>query len=536
MAKQTRARGSRENPLQTNPPPRIPRSAFDRSYSHKTTFDSGLLIPIHVDEILPGDTLNWKPAFLARLATPNKPFIDGLKFDWQAFFIPTRQVWTNFVKQQGERIDPADHNDYTTPQMTPAVGGHLVGSLADYFTMPTEEVYAHSSLFHRAYNHIYNTWYRDADLQDSVVVDLDDGPDTDTDYIPLRRGKRKDYLSGARPFAQRGTAVTLPLGTSAPLQGTAPITGTDAPLFDVGGSSALTMLQGASGSPDVHISASPAGIANLEWNDPKLLQDFSGLTVDLTGATAATISTIRNALATQHVLERDARGGGRYWEVTGAHFGVFPDHIRLTRPELLATGSMSIQTTPVPQTGVAEFGIQTQLGELGAYSVASQVGRGFVKNFEEHGMIMVLASVRADLTYQQGLNRMFSRLTRFDYFLPDFAHIGEQAVLSKEIFADGSANDDDVWGYQPRYEEYRHRDSVITGELRSTFSTSLDIWHLGLDFATRPVLNAAYIVENPPVSRVVLSTAEPEFILDCYFKIKHVRPMPRFGTPGLTRF
>ncbi len=529
-----RASGAKENPLQSNPPPRVPRSAFNRSHSHKTTFDSGLLIPLYIDEILPGDSVNLTPSFLIRMATPLRPYIDSLIFDWQIFFCPTRQIWTNFVKQQGERVDPADHNDYTTPQMTaPASVGHIFHSLSDYFTIPTDVAdFTHSSLFHRCYNHIWNSWYRDADLQDSVVVDLDDGPDASTDYVVLRRGKRKDYLSGARPFAQRGDAVTIPLGTTAPIVAS----GDGIPTFEsthansTGPADLTALFTGARAEVFTEaLLSSGSATTSLEWGDPKLA-------VDLSTATAATINTIRQALATQHVLERDARGGGRYWEVVGAHFGVFPDHIQLVRPELLGTGSMPIQTQQVANQSAAAPSAKG-IGFLAAYSVSGGVGRGFTHQFSEHGMLMLLGSVRAELSYQQGLHRMFSRLTRFDMYLPDFATIGEQAVLSKEIYLDDTAADDDVWGYQPRYEEYRHRNSNITGQFRSTYSASLDIWHLGIDFGSRPVLNAAYIEELPPVDRItVLQDPEPEFLCDSYFRITHVRPMPRFGVPGLTRF
>lgn len=519
---QTRAPG-RENPLQSNQPTRIPRSSFDRSYRHLTTIDAGILYPLHIDEVLPGDTLNLRPAFFVRMATPLKPFMDGLWFEYQCFFVPYRQLWTNFVKMMGERDDPADNNDFTTPQMTPPSGGHLVGSLSDYLTIPVQEdIDPHSSMFHRAYNHIYNTWYRDADLQDSVVVDMDNGPDTETDYVLLRRGKRKDYLTGARPFAQRGTAVTLPLGSAAPVV--------------VSAGDTVAFGTAADGAQDFQVLSTGIAMSRKTgtWSATQDVTVTSGMEADLTSATAASINTIRTALATQHVLERDARGGGRYWEVIGNHFNVYPDHIQLQRPELLMTGSVSVNAVPVAQTGVSE--VFKPLGGLAAYVTASQVGRGFVKSFQEHGIIMLLGSVRAELTYQQGLNRMFSRLTRFDHYWPDFAHIGEQAVLSKEIFADGAAADQDVWGYQPRYEEYRHRDSVITGEFRSAFSGSLDVWHIALDFATRPVLNAAFIEENPPVIRLIATSTDAQFLCDSYFKIAHTRPMPRFATPGMTRF
>ena len=442
----------------------------------------------------------------------------------------------------GERPDPADHNDYTTPQMVaPASVGHLVGSLSDVMTFPTDVPdYTHSSLFHRMYNLVHREWYRDESLQDPVILDLDDGPDDSTDYVLLRRGKRKDYFSGALPFAQKGDPVTLSFGLTAPLVGTLDIDGTGAPTFDTGG--AARTLQGTGADSNAEFSGQ-LDDSDASWNVTNLEVDLSVAHADLTTATASTINDIRIAITMQHVLERDARGGTRYRESVFATFGVHTDDIRLLRPELLATGTMPIHVAPVAQTGPT-VGFGTKLGSLSAFATGTHVGRGFVKTFTEHGMIMGIVSMRADLSYQQGLNRMFSRLTRLDHFDPQLQHLGEQAVISREIYTDGTGDagatpptgDFEIWGYQPRYEEYRHRQSVITGEFRSTFATSLDIWHLALDFATRPVLNAAFIEENPPVERILQLADVPDLILDCYFKIRAVRPMAMFATPGLDRF
>ncbi len=539
---QLRARGSKKSAerFSSIPPSRLPRSAFDRSYSHKTTFDSGFLIPFHVDEILPGDTYHFTPSFFARMATPLKPYMDGIHFDYQVFHCPMRLVWDNFIRMMGERPTPSDHNDYTIPQMVaPATVGHVVGSLSDYLTLPTDVPdYTHSSLFHRMYNLCFREWYRDENLTDPPVVDVDNGPDDEADYVLLRRGKRKDYFSGALPFAQKGTAVDLPLGTSAPILGS--ITGAGTPTFDVGADLANKLSHQLDNGVN-HLEA--LGVTNVGdaiWADPAL--DATGLTADLSSATAATINDMRVAITVQHLLERDARGGTRYREMVLAHFGVQTDDVRLLRPELLLTGSVEVNAFPVVQVGAATDGFQTELGEIAAYATATHVGRGFVKTFTEHGLIMLIGSVRADLTYQQGLNRMFSRLTRLDHFTPDLQHLGEQPVLSREIYTDGTGDegaqtgDWSVWGYQPRYEEYRHRQNIITGELRSTFAQSLDVWHVALDFSSRPVLNNAFIEENPPIDRITILQTEPQFIIDCFYKIRHVRPMAMFATPGLTRF
>ncbi len=549
MARQTRASGSprKGERFSSVSPPQLQRSGFDRSMSHKTTFDSGLLIPIFVDEVLPGDTLNLRPAFLARMATPLKPFMDGLHLDYQFFYVPLRLVWDNFVRMMGERPDPADHNDYTIPQMVaPASVGHLIGSLSDYLGLPTDVPdYTHSALFHRAYNLIFREWYRDENLTDPPVVDKDDGPDTSTDYTVLRRAKRKDYFTGALLTAQKGASVDLPLGTTAPVIGFTKVvpTGTKIPLFDWGGGAQGDKIQKKAAGTNVIEAENTAGVGDMSWNDSLLIADHnlggSLAFADLSSATAATINDMRVAITTQHLLERDARGGTRYREMVLAHFGVQTDDIRLLRPELLGTGTMTIEANEITAKNT---NTDDDLGDTGAFVKGTSVGRGFVKSFKEHGIVMGICSVRAELSYQQGLHRMFTRDTRLEFYWPDLAALGEQAVESREIYTDGTGDetlktgDFSVWGFQPRYEEYRHRPSIITGQFRSTATTSLDIWHIAQEFSTRPVLNNAFIEENPPIARIVVIPSEPEFLLDCFFKITHVRAMPRFGTPGLNRF
>lgn len=507
------------------PKAEIQRSSFDRSYGHKTTFDAGLLIPIYVDEVLPGDTFNLNLTAFGRLATPIKPLMDNMYLESFYFFVPNRLVWTNFVKFMGEQTDPGDSVSYTLPQMvSTASTGYLEDSLHDHFGLPIGVPgYTHTSLPHRCYNLIYNEWFRDQNLQDSVVVDKDDGPDLPADYVILRRGKRHDYFTSCLPWPQKGTAVPVPLAGTAPIT----ISGTNAPALtrraDTGALFQSVATYGSDGTG--HLEDSGAGSQEI-FIDPN-----GTLVATLSGATGATINQLRQAFQIQRMYERDARGGTRYTELVRAHFNVISPDARLQRPEYLGGGSTRINVTAVPQTSVTAG---TPQGNLAGFGTVGLRGHGFTKSFTEHGYIIGMVCVRADLTYQRGLDRMWSRLTRPDFYFPALAHIGEQAVLSKEIYLDGTGDDDLVFGYQERFAEYRYKPSQITGLYRSAASLSLDYWHLSQDFAsTRPLLNAAFIVEDPPIDRVIAVPSEPHFLFDSYTMLKCARPMPVFGVPGL---
>jgi hypothetical protein len=518
------------------------RSRFDRSFAIKDTFDFDKLIPIFCDEILPGDSVNLNVKSFARLATQVRPVMDNMYIDYFFFFVPNRLVWTNWEKFNGAQDNPGDSTSFTVPTITINDGsGFQVGEIYDKFGLPTDvDDITINALPLRAYNLIWNEWFRDQNLQNSITVNVDNGPDAATDYSLQKRGKRHDYFTSCLPWPQKATAVDLPIGTTAPVLGIGRLDqtypGTSGTVYETDGSATTTYAKWVA----THNATNQSAIEEDPNNS-----GYPNVRADLSNATAATINEFRDAILTQSLYELDARAGTRYTEILRAHFGVISPDQRLQRPEYLSGGSSRITQHPVANTSATATEKQ---GELAAFSTAMVAGGGigFSKSFVEHGYVIGLAQARADITYQQGIERMWSRSTRFDYFWPKLQQLGEQTVLMKEIYAqgstvdtdaDGTPNDDEVFGYQERYAEYRYKPSQIKGEFRSTYATPLDVWHMAEEFSSEPALNSTFIQSNTPVDRALAVSGDVHLLFDAWFDYKHARPIMTYGIPAtLGRF
>jgi hypothetical protein len=535
----------------------VPRSTFTTRHTLKTTFQSGYLIPIYCDEVIPGDVHRGQVTIFARLSTPIFPIMDQLYLETFFFFVPCRLVWTNWVKMMGQQANPADSISFTVPVVTSPANGFPINDggspateyLYDYFGIPcagqvTSGTTAVNALPLRAYNLIWNEWFRDENLQNSIPVTVADSGDSYADYICRRRNKTHDYFTSALPWPAKQNDIRLPgftTGTSATVNGIAVKTGitvsaASGSYLNTGG----TTPTGA-GWPGQYTQAS-AGAAT-DWLAIRSQTTGSSVSplinADLGSVANATVNALRLAVATQRLLEKDARGGTRYTELLRQHFGVFPEDARLQRPEYCGGGTSMIETSAIPQTSATGLtGGTTPIGSLGAAGTASG-SHSFQYTATEHGYMIGIANVRAEITYQQGLHRMWTRSTRYDFYWPTFADLGEQIIRNDEIYLSSNLPNTDsaAFGYQERYSEYKYRPSKITGFFNSTHPSTIDQWHLSQKFAVLPTLGTTFIQDTPPLSRAIAAGTAANFqeiLFDSVFNIKSTRPMPMFSVPGMS--
>ncbi len=507
----------------------VPRSAFRQEFSHKTTFDVSYLIPFYVDEVLPASTFNFQATVFARMATPTKPFMDSLFLNTYYFFVPNRLLWDNWTKFMGEQTDPGDSISYTIPQITCPSGGWTTSSLPDYFgvRIGTDNLDI-NALFTRAYNLIYNEWFRDENIIDSATVDKGDGPDTATNYVLRKKAKPHDYFTSALPWAQKFDAINMPLGGLAPVEGLGKDNqtwaSTPVSVHETGASSTTTYANAAD------LSGGTPGNYYWQAEEDTNNSGYPGVFANLASATGVSVNELRENLALQRLQERDARGGTRYPEIIKSHFGVTdPQMAVLQRPEYLGGSKQLVDVTPVPQNSESNT---TKQGNMAAFATVTD-RNGFTKSFTEHGVILGLMCVSSQPTYQQGIPKMFSRSTREDFYFPELANLGEQAILNKEVYAQGTSADTDVFGYQERWSEYRYYPNKVTDKFRSDATGTLDVWHVAEDFNSLPTLSQTFIEDQTPIDRVLAVTDEKDFYFDSFMRCTKVLPMPTHSIPSI---
>lgn len=528
----------------------IARSTFRRDHSVKLSFNVGDVIPFYVDEVLPGDTFQLKTSMVARLQTLLTPMMDNLYLDTYFYFVPNRIVWQHWRELMGENTQSAwiPTVEYSVPQVTAPSGGWSIGSIADYMGIPTGVAnLSVNALPFRAYALIMNEWFRDENLSDPLNIPVDDATlagSNGTNYItdvvkggmPFKAAKFHDYFTSALPAPQKGPDVTIPvsgganmpvvaMGQKVPAPGSEPLT--VVPVNDWG-VIALNNVDAGANRRDISLRQ------NLQ-NQYVAFTPNNLWAIDDGSVSAATINQLRMAFQIQKLYEKDARGGTRYIEILKSHFGVTSPDARLQRPEYLGGNRIPVNINQVVQSSATQSS-GTPLGDTAAFSVTTDVHGDFIKSFVEHGFVIGIMVARYDHTYQQGLERFWSRKDRLDYYFPVFANIGEQPILNKEIYAQGTDQDDEVFGYQEAWADYRYKPSRVAGEMRSKAPTSLDVWHLADEYAQLPKLSDAWIREDKTnVDRVlaVTSSVSNQMFADLYIQCKATRPMPMYSIPGL---